>query len=256
MTCTVRYPAWRSTLFLPTMLIPAAFTALMILGQVDPVHGDELADLQSVVRQIAVTGEGSVSAKPDMATINTGVVTEAKTAAEALAENNAAMQRLLEVLTSHGVSQRDIQTANFNVSPMYHHDPRSGQPPEIKGYRVTNQVRVRVRKLPRLGEVLDALVSAGSNQINGVGFSIAEPDALLDRARLEAVRNARRQADLFARAADVRLGRLLSLRTSPAVRPVPQFQMMAREAARVPIAEGELELSVRVDVVYSIVDED
>ena len=129
-------------------------------------------------RTIRVTGVGQVKAPPDMATIYTGVVTQASDAELALAANNSAMRQIMRVLTEQQVAKKDIQTSSFNVSPEYERPPRGGRPTQkIIGYRVTNQVQVHVRNLPNLGEVLDALVSAGSNRVSGISFGIDDRPA-------------------------------------------------------------------------------
>ena len=156
-------------------------TLLTTISLALPSMADEqmsvlLDQIPRSVRTISVTGQGSTAAPPDMATINTGVTTSAPTAKQALDGNNRAMQQVMKVVKSRNIRDKDVQTSGFNVYPEYRRDPRgSVQRNEVVGYRVTNQVQVRVRNLARLGEILDALVQAGSNQISGVSFSISEP---------------------------------------------------------------------------------
>jgi len=123
-------------------------------------------------RTISVSGQGKVSSPPDMASIQTGVETQAVTANDALASNNTAMEKILEVLKKHHVASKDVQTTSFNVSPVYKRDARNRSLREIVGYRVQNQVRVKVRNLPDLGKVLDALVQAGDTGTDCVGTSL------------------------------------------------------------------------------------
>ncbi len=146
---------------------------------------------------MTVAGTGTVSAAPDMAEITTGVVTQAPTAAQALAANSQAMERLLQALGTLGIAARDIQTTNISVSPL-RRQGRDGQPPEITGYEVTNQVRVKVRDLSRLGRVLDQQVGQGANLVYGIQFGRQEPAPLQDEARKRAMADARRKAELYA----------------------------------------------------------
>lgn len=208
-------------------------------------------------RTISVSGQGRVSAPPDMATIQTGVVTEAETAADALAANNAAMEKLMDVLSEHHVARKDIQTSQFSVSPVYRHDPKRQRPPEVVGYRVQNQVRVHVRNLPELGRVLDALVKAGSNQVSGVSFGVDDPTGILNQARSRAVADARSRAGVYAQAAGVEVGRVrtISEQTPGTPRPM-EFRMAAAEGAGVPVATGELEFTASVHVVFELKDGD
>ncbi|MFI5328648.1 MAG: SIMPL domain-containing protein, partial [Candidatus Rokuibacteriota bacterium] len=132
--------------------------ALAVAASAPMGHGGHHARASTVT----VAGAGTVSAAPDMAEITTGVVTQAPTAAQALAANSQAMERLLQALGTVGVVARYIQTTNISVSPL-RRQGRDGQPPEITGYEVTNQVRVKVRDLSRLGRVLDQQVGQGAN---------------------------------------------------------------------------------------------
>lgn len=205
-------------------------------------------------RTLAVSGEGVVSAAPDTAQLRLGVVREAAEAAEALDRNSAAMQKVLDAVRETGVEERDVQTTRIDVSPQYPRQrPDAAEPPRISGYRVSNQVRVHVRDLDRLGEVVDAVVAAGANEIHGLEFSVAEPAPLLDRARTLAVADAQRRARVLAEAAGVQLGPVLELGESDAGAPPPRpvaFEM-ARDAGT-PVARGEQEFSARVHVTYAI----
>lgn len=207
------------------------------------------------MRTISVTGEGKANAPPDMATIATGVVTQAETAQLALKENKEAMASVIEVLEEHHVAAKDVQTSSFNVSPVYKRDERGRQKPEIAGYRVQNQVRVRARNLADLGKVLDALVGAGSNQISGISFGVDDPIGILNQARSEAIRDAKSRAEVYAQSAGVRVGRVRTISEQPVTIPRPLAMDFARaEAAAVPVATGEQEFRVTVHVVFELDD--
>ena len=219
-----------------------------------PVVADE-----QVTRTISVSGEGKEAVPPDMATIHTGVVTQAVKARESLDANNEAMDRILAALEAHNIATRDIQTSSFNVRPEYKRGPRGQQQSEIVGYRVTNQVRVRVRNLPDLGEVLDALVGAGSNQVSGISFGIDDPTGPLNEARKRAIVDARSRAELYAQAAEVTVGKVISISEQSVAIPRPQHvaRAFAAEAAgAVPVATGEQELRATVHVVYTLEDKE
>ncbi len=208
-------------------------------------------------RTISVSGEGKATAPPDMATIHTGVITQAVRARDALDANSTAMERIMAALKSHKIAAKDIQTSSFNVRPEYKRGPRGQQQSEIVGYRVTNQVRVRVRNLPDLGEVLDALVEAGSNQVSGISFTIDDPTGVLNQARNRAVADARSRAELYAQAAGVRVGKVISISEQPAVVPRPQYvgRAMAAEAVgAVPVATGEQEVRATVHMMFALED--
>lgn len=157
-------------------------------------------------RYITVEGRGTVTAPPDLARIVTGVTARADTAREAVDRNSQAMEALMVVLGKFKIADDDIRTSNFNVSPFYDRYDRN-RAREIVGYQATHQVTVTVRKLARLGALLDAVVGAGSNRVSGVQFDIAAPEPLLDRARRAAVADAKRRAALYAKAAGGRSAR-------------------------------------------------
>ncbi len=216
--------------------------------------GYAMAD--DIERTISVTGEGKAVAKPDMATIHTGVVSQAATAKEALAANSKAMEAVLGELKKRGIAPEDVQTSQFNVNPMYKHDERGRTAPEVTGYQVTNQARVRVRKLDRVGEVLDGLVQAGSNQMSGISFGLNEPKSVLDNARIEAIADARRRAELYAKAAEVRAGKVLKINEQNVrfPQPVAMARSYAMAAESVPVAAGEEEFHVTIDVTFALED--
>lgn len=211
-----------------------------------------------IPRTITVSGQGTASGAPDMATINTGVTTKDPVAKEALARNSRAMKKIIELLKSRNIGDKDIQTSGFSVYPEYRRQPRSGgaQSNVIEGYRVSNNVSVKVRNISRLGEILDALVEAGSNQISGVSFSVSEPRPLLDEARKQAVDDARGRAELYAAATGVRVGKVISISEQAIQTPRPQFQRMAMaaEAMSVPIARGEQDVNASINIMYELLD--
>jgi uncharacterized protein YggE len=205
---------------------------------------------------ITVVGEGEVAVRPDTAEVQIGVVTQADSAAQALEANSEAMARLLDLLRGREIPEQAVQTAIFSVVPLYEQRDDRRHAPTIRGYEVTNQVRVRITRLETLGALLDALVSSGANRIDGITFQISEPAAAMDEARREAVADARRKAELYAREAGVRLGPLLRLQEHAAGLPGPQYRasaelMMARE---VPVAPGEQRLRIGLSVTYVIDD--
>lgn len=204
---------------------------------------------------IAVNGEGSVSAVPDSASVSTGVVTEAADPKQALAQNNAAVSALLDVLKNDGIADKDIQTSQFRIDPQYRRSQDQQAPLQITGYQVTNQLQIRVREIARLGGLLDALVRAGGNQMSGITFEHSRLEELVDEARRRAVADARRRAELYAAAAGVTVGDVISISETDVAVPRPMYRaevaMMAADAA-VPVAAGESEIRAMVHVRFAI----
>ncbi|MEX0627373.1 MAG: SIMPL domain-containing protein [Cucumibacter sp.] len=189
------------------------------------------------------------------------MTTDGPTAREALDANTAAMAALIEVLRAAGIEERDIQTSGFSVQPSYVYSDKVDEagyqlPPRIEGYRVSNSVTVRVRDLTSLGTVLDRAVTVGANSINGISFTVAETDALMAEARRAAVADAISRAQLLTEAAGVGLGRIRSINeqggAQPYVMQSARFDMVAAEAAPVPVAAGELTFSVTVSIQWEI----
>ena len=215
-----------------------------------------LAEEAKSMRTIQITGHGEVQQAPDLAIVTTGVVTSAADAKAALAANSKAMAALLAELRAASVADKDVQTSNFSVQPQYDYGQNNSQPPKITGYQVSNTVTVTLRKLDSVGDVLDKLVSSGSNQVGGISFSIADPQAALDDARKAAVADALRKANLLATAAGVKLGVITSLSEGGDVAPQPVVMMrakaMAADAAPVPVAQGEQTIGADVNIVWTI----
>lgn len=213
-------------------------------------------------RSITVNGTGTVSAAPDVAEINIGVVTQAQTAAEALSANTENMATIQNVLKEKGVEARDIQTTDVNVQPQYsqRNPPKPGQAaedfvPRIIAYRVTNSVQITSRNINQLGAVLDAVVQAGANQINGISFRVDKPDELMDRAREKAMADARRKADILASSEKLKVGAPVTINESGGHVPPPRPMYAARAmvaAAPVPVSAGEQDLTVHVTVVFEM----
>jgi hypothetical protein len=229
--------------------LPVAVLAVLLLPALAVAADND----RPLVPSITVVGSDHVSAKPDMAEITVGVLTEDPVAGQALKANNVAMEELLKFVAGRGIAEKDVQTTAFNVSPQYQHDPKGQKLPRLVGYQVSNQVRVKIRQLALLGPVLDEVVGKGANQVHGIGFSVAEPTGLLDEARKKAMDDARRKAELYANAAGVTLGRVLLIQEQTPHIPVPR-QMFTRSAdgGAVPVAAGELEFHASITVTYAI----
>lgn len=203
-------------------------------------------------KTITVSAAGTVEATPDIARIQTGIVTEADTAAEALRGNSQAMARLIDGLKANAVDARDIQTSAFRVEPRYT-NPRDGQAPEINGYRVANEVHVTVRDIPKLGSILDALVKLGANQMNGLSFDVSKAETLKDDARKQAIENALRRAKLLASAAGAEVGDVIAISEEVAQgMPRPYAMARAAKADMVPIESGSETLEARVTVTWAL----
>jgi uncharacterized protein YggE len=242
----------------PAMLALAAPFAQPALAEAGPVPAIEQGHTL-----LTVSAEGRADRAPDLAVFNAGVATQGKTAADALGANSAAMARVIAALKRAGVADRDIQTSDLSITPVNAEPARlpdgsfERKPPEIVGYQVSNTVSVRQRRLGDYGKVIDTLVSAGANQVNGPSFALDHPDEALDAARVEAVKKARARADLYAGAAGLHVVRIVSISESGGYSPPrPMYRMALADAAPAPppppVAAGEVSLSLNVTVRFEL----
>lgn len=201
---------------------------------------------------ISVNGQGTVSVPPDLAHIDAGVTSDAKTAREASEANNTTMAKVLAALKGAGIDDRDYQTSRLSLQPQY--ASSGARPTTIVGYRASNRVSIKLRDVSKVAGVIDTLVAAGANDIGDVYFSVSQASKLLDDAREKAVADARRKAEIYARAAGVTLGAPLSISEEGAGTPVFRAKVAAAmpAAAPTPVAQGEETLSVNVNVIWAI----
>ena len=202
---------------------------------------------------ITVTGEASIPATPDMATVSLGVTTEGKTAAEAMSANSEALAGVIARLKAAGIAEQDLQTTSLSLNPNWvGYD--AGQTPTISNYIAMNMLNVRVRDLAALGGVLDASIADGANTLNGITFELASPRPVLDEARKAAVADAAAKAALYATAAGVSLGKVIAISEQQNHGgPMPMF-MEAKAASPVPVATGQIAMQTSVSITYQIAE--
>jgi uncharacterized protein YggE len=201
---------------------------------------------------ISVTGEATVSVPPDLAEIDGGFTSEAKTAREASDANNAAMGKVLLALKAASIDPKDIQTSRLSLQPQTQNTPNRSGPPSIVGYRASNHVTIRLRDVAKVASVIDMLVGAGANDIGGINFMVSAASKLLDEAREQAFADARRKAEIYAKAAGVTLGTPLSISEGNASAPVSRSKMPMAPMAAAPVMQGEETLFVTVNVSWAI----
>ena len=225
------------------------YRLFLVLAAWPVLAGPALAD--PVSRTVTMSGQGEIRAVPDTVTLSAGVTIQAATAAAALAADSSRMQAVMAALKKQGVANKNIQTSQFSVSPQYANN--DGQAPRLTGYQVTNEVSVRLDDLSKLGATLDALVTAGANQMNGINFSIADTTALMAQARQQAVADALNKAQTYAKAAGVTLGAIQSISESDNGGPRPLYAAAPMAMARaVPVAMGEERVTATVSIVWQI----
>lgn len=236
-----------------SLIVAVGMLLALLVSACGPTTINQAAAPQ--LRTLSVVGSGEAFLAPDIAYINIGVHTEKLTAAEAVAENTAQTQTVIDAIKDFGIAAEDIRTTNFSIWPMDKYDPQTGVPTGEKTYAVDNTVYVTVRDLDKLGDLLDTVVQAGANTVNSVQFDVADRDEALKNARAEAIKDARAKADELATASGISLGEIQSIAFSDS--PYPFFDgkggggAVAAEAA-VPIQPGQLTFTVTVNVTYQI----
>lgn len=227
-----------------------------VLAQRRALDAQAQAGEVDVTRTILVVGHGTVSIQPDRAQVIVGVETTGDSVRQATGESAEIMEALLAALREQGVADKDIQTSGFSVwtersGPMV--EMGAGDAEETITHRVTNMVRVNVQELDNLSAILDAAIDAGANAIHGINSTIADPSRAATQARIKAIADAKAKAQELADLTGVRVGPVVSVSEVVGMVGVP---MAAREALMGggvgPISPGEMDLSVQLQVVYSI----
>ncbi len=194
---------------------------------------------------LEISAEGRTTRVPDLAIVQAGVTTQAPSAGEAYTQANAKMARVIAALKAAGIAERDIQTSSISLQPQYR--DRDNQPPVIFAYQASNSVTVRFRDISKAAAILDILVREGANTISGPNLTLSQPDAAMDEARVDAVGKARARAELYAKAAGLRVDRILTISESGGM-PMPMMASRGFSADKGVIMAGESEVNVTVTV--------
>lgn len=243
----------RTVLLATALALPAAGFAAPAFAQSQMTH-------QPSTLSLSATGEVRIS--PDLAVVSAGAVTRGDSAAAALRANSQLMNEVFGALDRAGIAERDRQTSNLSVNPVYANDDNRNMPrgesqgPRIVGYEARNTVTAVVRDLDNLGQTIDALVSNGANQLQGVQFSAEDPSEARNEARRRAIAQLNDLRDLYAGAAGFQIVALHSISESGGRRPQPtmmRVESMAMDAGT-PVASGELTVSVTVNAEWRIED--
>lgn len=260
------------------MKLPIAVVALFVATAAAAQQPTPTLTVTPGETLLNVSAEGRSRRQPDLAIFSAGVVTQAKTAGEALTANAQRMDAVIAALKRAGIAERDIQTSTLTLQPQYTQprppepyprrepggaviEPAEPQAPRIIGYEARNSVQVRVRRLGEMGRVIDTLVSAGANQVDGPSFTVEEPEPALDEARVAAMQRARERAELYARAAGLRVGRIISISEQGGYFPVMEQIVVtgyrggpaAPPPPPSPVQPGEVALGVNLSVQFALV---
>jgi hypothetical protein len=232
---------------LGTGLLAASLMAPAMAAAQSPTDSDE------PTRQISVNGTGRIFIEPDIADVQLGVTFQGDTAKEASDKAAEAMNAVLAALLELGIPEKDIQTTQLSINPVY---DWNDSPPNIEGWEASNIVTVTVRDVTMVGDVVDAATSAGATNVNGVTFRVDDPTAAEAQARDAAVADARAKADQLAAAAGVTIVGVISISENSYNQPQPIYYEKAYAeaamdaAAATPVQPGNVELSIEVYINY------
>ncbi len=226
-----------------------AFASTLTQAQAAPIAQDASVQRTGII----VTGEGTITVKPDLARVTLGVEVTNNTATGAQQDAASKMDAVMSQLKSQGIAEKDIQTVQADLQPDYDYSNRT---PVLKGYRATNLVVVTVRDLSKMGGLLDAVVASGATRLQGINFSVSDPAAAGAQGREEAIKNAREKADQLAKLSGVSLGQPIAIEEiqSPPPAPVPMAAPAAAVASapKTAISPGTQDIHTTVRVTYSI----
>jgi uncharacterized protein YggE len=225
-----------------------------------PERGERRQPFDSIPK-LTVRGQAELNKPADQLRLQVGVVTEAPQAESALGDNSRKMQSVVEALKKAGLGAGEYETGSFSLQPVYSQRPRSAEAewqPKIVGYRVSNTLNVKTKKLDMAGKLIQAANDAGANSIDSISFDLADPRTHRAEAIAAAAANARSDAGALSQAADVKLVRILGISLDEAgyQPPIPLMQAgrmaMAETAMAPPIEPGEIVVRAGVTIVYEI----
>ena len=231
---------------------------LAIVGLSGCNQGPSLGGIISNQQQgIWVTGQGKVSAVPDILSLRLGIEAQAESVAEAQTQAAEAMNQVMTALADNGVDDTDIQTQYFSIRQLTKWDSVKEEN-IVVGYQATNMVTAKIRDIDNAGSIIDAVAEAGGDltRINSTSFSIDDPTAYHEEAREEAMADAKAKARQLANLAGVTLGKPTYISEGTQTPPIYQRAMSdeAVPAAATPISPGEIEITLTVQVAYAILN--
>lgn len=244
----------------------AAFLVALAVGAIAfLIRPSYFQESGATPRQIAVSGEGKVAMKPDMATFSVGVVTQAKKIKDAQSQNSERSTTVLDFLKGQGIAEKDLQTIGYTISPQYQYFSTPPcytspcpipHPPEITGYEVRHTIEVKVRDLEKVDALLDGVVAKGANEVGSIQFGFQEDTKIRDDARAKAIENAKEKASVLAKELGVRLGKIVSFSESSGGYPVIYAERalgLGGGSAPAPsVQAGEQEIRSNVTIMYEL----
>ena len=238
-------------------LIWTGSLVLIILALFLLVEINQISNTAATTNTVSFSGEGKITAKPDIAVISASIVTQAVDSKSAQDSNSTKSNAVDSFLKKQGIAEKDIKTSGYNITPQYKYPPYGGQA-TITGYQVTQSYEIKVRDLTRVSAILSGLVTAGANQVNNLGLQIENPDALKSQARQLAIDNAKKKAQELEKQVGIRLGNIVNFSEGNNGYPVPMYDLkssgigMGGGGPEPTISTGENDVVVNVTITYQI----
>lgn len=235
--------------------VASILTGIMLAGLLLVLPGVWTQPARAQDHRLFASGEAVIEVTPDFAQVVIGVETEAATASSALQQNTRRMSAVVEAIKRAGVAQQDLQTADYNLTPVQVYDENLKRT-RLVGYRASNQLSIRVRNLETVGKLIDDAVTAGATNVDGISFSVTDQAAWENRAIEKAIAETQARAKLMAKAAGVSLGQAVTIQAS--VQPVP-VNLSPRggvlyESAKIstPVESGRIKIRANVQMVFEM----
>lgn len=243
----------RSLVAITTVLITVLTIALGLLAFRSTPQAAAQTETTAPPRTVTVSGHGRVNVQPDTAIVRFGVQSQAETAAEALETNSVQMTDVISATTNAGVATEDIQTQGLSLQPVYESSDSTTGTPALSGYRASNIVQVTMRDISGLGELLDAVVAAGGNTIEGIQFVVSDQTALEAAAREAAINDAQQKAEQLVGLTNVELGEVQSITETGISSPAPiAFAVQDSAGGGVPVQPGTQTIETWIQVTWAI----
>jgi hypothetical protein len=233
-------------------LAAVAMVAIVLISAVAVIRPPAIQRIgqNPAPKTLDVTGVGTVTATPDQAVLVLAVQTQAVSATQTAGDNAAAMTNVTEALGGIGIDKTSIETVSYNLSPVYENNPDQSMPSKIVGYSATNTIQVTIQDFSLVGKAIDAAVSAGANEVQGIMFTFSS--ATLATIQKQALGQAIQDADGQARAMASSLGVSIvgPISVTPGFNFQPNYQRLSASSQPTPIQPGTLQVTATVEVTY------
>ena len=236
-------------------LVWSGSLVLVILALFLLVEINQVSNTATTTNTVSFSGEGKITAKPGIAIISASILTQAVDSKSAQDSNSTKSNAVDSFLKKQGITEKDIKTSGYNITPQYKYPPYGGQA-TITGYQVSQSYEIKVRDLTKISTILSGLVTAGANQVNNLGLQIENPDALKSQARQLAIDNAKKKATELEKQVGISLGKIINFVEGSDGYPAPMYELkssgMGGGGPEPTISTGENDVVVNVTITFQI----